>query len=565
MRTIVDASHRRRDPARRGARRGGAAGAGATPRWSRRPRTGDAADASRALLRQKRADVNAAGVDGTTALHWAVQRDDAAIVELLIRAGRQRQGARTATACRRCRSPPSTATPRSSKLLLEAGADPNTGLSGGETALDDGGAHRQASTRCKLLVDARRGRQRPRRARPDRADVGGGAEQCRGGPAARRGGRRRRRSAPTIRPGGGRGAQIGVFTSPPPTGFTRAPVRGARRQRRRGRARCSTPAPTSTTRCPTARARSSWRPRTRTGRWRACCSIAAPIRTSPAPAGTRCTRRSAAAGRISATRRARCRPATLDSIEVVKKLIAKGVDVNARMTKNGMKDGQRNRLNRLGATAFFLAAKNTDVEVMKVLAAAGADAKIPSADGTTPLMVAAGWRSGTSAKTADRCRARKTKRSRRSRCASSSATTSTPRTTSAKRRCTAPPSAASTRSSSTWSTKGAKLDARDSARLDAVHDRQRPQLRRCLQGAAADRGAPREADDRRAASPPKARSPTAPSASTASRPTPIRRAPRSSATRGWKPSSRSQRRSGVASRCTEFTRCAGFTRCKGAW
>src|SRR5262249_28832485 len=46
--------------------------------------------------------------------------------------------------------------------------------------------------------------------------------------------------------------------------------------------------------------------------------------------------------------------------------------------------------NRLGATAFLLAAKNTDFEVMKVLADAGADARIPSADGTTPLMVAAG-------------------------------------------------------------------------------------------------------------------------------------------------------------------------------
>jgi ankyrin repeat protein len=80
----------------------------------------------------------------------------------------------------------------------------------------------------------------------------------------------------------------------------------------------------------------------------------------------------------------------VDSINVVKKMIARGVDVNARMTKNGMKDGQRNRVNRLGATAFFLAAKNTDFEVMKVLAEAGADARIPSADGTTPLMVAAG-------------------------------------------------------------------------------------------------------------------------------------------------------------------------------
>jgi len=81
---------------------------------------------------------------------------------------------------------------------------------------------------------------------------------------------------------------------------------------------------------------------------------------------------------------------SLDSINVVKKLIARGVKLDARMTRNGMKDGQRNRVNRLGTTAFFLAAKNNDFEVMKVLADAGANARIPSADGTTPLMVAAG-------------------------------------------------------------------------------------------------------------------------------------------------------------------------------
>jgi ankyrin repeat protein len=88
---------------------------------------------------------------------------------------------------------------------------------------------------------------------------------------------------------------------------------------------------------------------------------------------------------------------SLDSIHVIEKMIAKGVDVNARMTRNGMKDGQRNRLNRLGATAFFLAAKNTDTEVMRTLIAAGADANIPTADQTTPLMVASGiaiWNPG---------------------------------------------------------------------------------------------------------------------------------------------------------------------------
>ena len=88
---------------------------------------------------------------------------------------------------------------------------------------------------------------------------------------------------------------------------------------------------------------------------------------------------------------------TLDSIDLIRKLLDAGVDVNARMTRNGMRDGQRNRFNRLGATAFMLAAKVTDVEAMRLLLAAGADPTIPTADGTTSLMVAAGlhiWNPG---------------------------------------------------------------------------------------------------------------------------------------------------------------------------
>ncbi len=46
--------------------------------------------AVRALL-QKKADVNAAQVDGATALHWAVHRDDLEMADLLIRAGAQRR------------------------------------------------------------------------------------------------------------------------------------------------------------------------------------------------------------------------------------------------------------------------------------------------------------------------------------------------------------------------------------------------------------------------------------------------------------------------------------------
>src|SRR4029079_6872059 len=43
-------------------------------------------DAVRKLLRAK-VDVNAAQVDGATALHWAVYRDDLAVADLLIKSG----------------------------------------------------------------------------------------------------------------------------------------------------------------------------------------------------------------------------------------------------------------------------------------------------------------------------------------------------------------------------------------------------------------------------------------------------------------------------------------------
>src|SRR5204863_3449532 len=49
-------------------------------------KSGDA-NAVRTLLQQKAVDVNATAVDGSTALHWAVQRGDARMVESLIRAG----------------------------------------------------------------------------------------------------------------------------------------------------------------------------------------------------------------------------------------------------------------------------------------------------------------------------------------------------------------------------------------------------------------------------------------------------------------------------------------------
>ncbi len=79
----------------------------------------------------------------------------------------------------------------------------------------------------------------------------------------------------------------------------------------------------------------------------------------------------------------------LDSLELVRRLVARGGDVNARMTKEP-RDGNRNMLNRLGGTPFLMAAKSADVPLMRVLLELGADPKITTTDGTSALMAAAG-------------------------------------------------------------------------------------------------------------------------------------------------------------------------------
>ncbi|MEP7304416.1 MAG: ankyrin repeat domain-containing protein [Acidobacteriota bacterium] len=80
---------------------------------------------------------------------------------------------------------------------------------------------------------------------------------------------------------------------------------------------------------------------------------------------------------------------SLDSLELVKKLVAHGANVNARMTREP-RDGNRNMMNRLGSTPFIMAAKTADVPLMRALLDNGADPKLKSTDGTSAIMVAAG-------------------------------------------------------------------------------------------------------------------------------------------------------------------------------
>lgn len=79
----------------------------------------------------------------------------------------------------------------------------------------------------------------------------------------------------------------------------------------------------------------------------------------------------------------------LDSLDLVRRLVEHGADINARQHQEP-KDGNRNKLDRIGATAFLLAAKACDLPLMRVLLGQGADPSITTANGTTPLMAAAG-------------------------------------------------------------------------------------------------------------------------------------------------------------------------------
>ena len=79
---------------------------------------------------------------------------------------------------------------------------------------------------------------------------------------------------------------------------------------------------------------------------------------------------------------------TMTSLELVKQLVARGANVNARMTKKP--NLNNTRLNEIGATPFLLAALTADAELMRTLASLGADPSLTNVEKSTPLIVAAG-------------------------------------------------------------------------------------------------------------------------------------------------------------------------------
>lgn len=77
----------------------------------------------------------------------------------------------------------------------------------------------------------------------------------------------------------------------------------------------------------------------------------------------------------------------LTSEQLIRKLVSKGADVNLRLTGGPSGGG---RIARKGCTPLMLAADTADTAFMKILVVLGADPTIPNAENCTPLMAAAG-------------------------------------------------------------------------------------------------------------------------------------------------------------------------------
>jgi ankyrin repeat protein len=325
-------------------------------------------EAIRTLLKGK-TDANSVEPDGTTALHWAVQSGNAEIVDLLIRAG-----AKVAAANRYGVTPLllacTTGNAAIVERLLAAGADPHSALVDGETALMTAARSGSAETIRALVARGANVKARERR-KGQTALMWAAAEN----------------NVAAIRALVEAGADInerssgGSFT---PYLFA---VRGGHIDAARALVEAGVDVNQSLTDGTSALVLAVMNahyelagalldtganPNADKQGWTALHQIAWSRRHNagfnlPGPVAT----------------------GGLDSLALVRKLVQKGANVNARMTKEP-RDGNRNQLNRIGSTPFLMAAKSDDVPLMRVLLENGAEASLTTNRGTTALMAAAG-------------------------------------------------------------------------------------------------------------------------------------------------------------------------------
>ena len=79
-------------------------------------------------------------------------------------------------------------------------------------------------------------------------------------------------------------------------------------------------------------------------------------------------------------------------LDLMREILAKGADPNQKISRKlWFRRFHDDWVDAVGATPFWRAAQANDVEAMKLLVAAGADTKIATVHGATPLIVAAGY------------------------------------------------------------------------------------------------------------------------------------------------------------------------------
>jgi len=327
----------------------------------------------RSLLQQG-VDANGAEIDGSTSLHWAVRRDDVETAKLLIDAG-----ASVKVKNRYEVTPLSLACTNGNaeivSLLLNAGADPNTILPGGETA---------------LMTASRTGKLAPVKAllsKGANVNVKEGAHQQTALMWAAAEG-----NTDVVKELIEHGADIHAHSI---GGFT--PFLYAVREGRIGVVRELLKAGVDVN--------ETWQASRRLGATGSSALVLAVanghFELAAALLDAGADPNAAAQGwtalhEITWVRK----PGTgtnnpgpegsgeMDSLELVRRLIAHGANVNARMTKKG--DGGYTVINYIGATPFLMAARTADAELMRFLYKLGADPLLPNADNTPPLTVAAG-------------------------------------------------------------------------------------------------------------------------------------------------------------------------------
>jgi ankyrin repeat protein len=334
----------------------------------------------RALLDQH-ADVNAAQVDGTTALHWSVRQDDLEMSQLLLKAGANPNAANRygmtvlALAC-------TNGNGAMVELLLQAGADPNAALPGGETPLMT--ASRTGKGAAVRALLAKGAKVEAKEARGQTAilwaaaegNVEAAAELIRAGAdfkirlnsgftpllMAVREGRQ-----PMVQLLLKAGADVNDKLVSP-SGVRSFGINKAGRQ---GSSALHLAVQNAHYELASFLLDAGADPNA-DGPGYTPLHIIPSVRkpgggdNDPAPDGS----------------------GSMTSLEIIRKLVAKGANINARLTKKT--NFGLTSLNDVGATPFCLAALTADAELMRFLVSLGGDPKIPTADGATPLIVAAG-------------------------------------------------------------------------------------------------------------------------------------------------------------------------------